>query len=244
MKSTAQHELGEYERAFERARAFDYPELDDFERRAGYAVDRARLESAARVLQCPVKANAPNWQHGRVLYTLARQYIAWAAAPTTFLDIGTAKGFSAVVLSWAIADAGACNHRIVSVDLVEPDAFVRRNSVVECEKLMTVQQFVAPFVAPGVDIKFLGGGSARWFANAAPDVHVGFAFVDGKHTFQAVALEALCIGKRQLRGDVIVFDDIQLTEVARAALQLREKYRREFIHLKRAHRAYCVAVKC
>lgn len=243
MKSSSQFDLERYNEAFERARAIEYPTLDRVEALAGYAVDRSRLEAAARVLQCPIKANAPNWQHGRLLYTLARQYIEWAKAPTTFLDIGTAKGFSACVLSWAIADADVCDHRIVSLDIVEPDTLVRRNSVIECDKLMTVQQFVQPFIAPGVDVKFYGKGAANWLIQAPRDVHVGFAFVDGKHTFDAVAFEAISIEKRQRSGDVIVFDDTQIADVYKATLQLRG-YRREAVHLNLARRSYCVAVKC
>lgn len=246
MKSTLPHpERAHYEAAFQRARAIEYPELDRFEQLAGYKVDRDRLEAAARVLQCPIKANAPNWQHGRVLYTLARQYIHWSKAPTTFLDIGTAKGFSACVLSWAIADAEVCDHRVVSVDIVEPEAFVARNSIAECDKLMTVPQFVAPFVAPMVDVKFYGNGSAQWLNTAPADVHVGFAFVDGKHTFQAVTLEAICIEKRQREGDVMVFDDAQIPDVHKATMQLR-RYRRDslFLSSARVKRGYCVAVKC
>lgn len=243
MKSSSQYDREEYDAAFQRGRAIQYPELDRLEVLAGYAVDRDRLEAAARILQCPIKANAPNWQHGRVLYTLARQYIEWAKAPTTFLDIGTAKGFSACVLSWAIADADVCGHRIVSLDIVEPDLLVRRNSVIECEKLMTVQQFVAPFIAPMIDVKFYGKGAAHWLIQTPEDVHVGFAFVDGKHTFQAVAFEALAIEKRQREGDVIVFDDTQIADVYKATLQLR-RYRRDGVHLSGARRSYCVAVKC
>src|ERR1041384_7883839 len=160
MKSTAQRERDAYDAAFERARAIEYPEISKLERLAGFAVNRERLESAARVLQCPIKASAPNWQHGRGLYQLAPQYISWAKKPTIFLDIGTAKGFSACVLSWAIADDGSTDHRVVSIDVIEPDAFVKRNSVVECERLMTVHQFAAPLIAPGVNVHFLGGGSA------------------------------------------------------------------------------------
>jgi len=243
MKSIPPHsEQAAYDAAFNRARAVEYPELDRLEQLAGYAVDRARLESAARILQCPIKANAPNWQHGRVLYTLARQYIAWQKVPTIFLDIGTAKGFSACVLSWAIADAGAA-HRVISIDVVEPDTFVKRNSVVECERLMTVQQFVAPFIAAQVSVEFLGRGSADWLIKAPRDTHIGLAFIDGKHTFQSVTLEALSIAKFQCRGDVMVFDDTQIPDVGRATMQLRN-YRRDGIYLSGAHRSYCVAVKC
>jgi predicted O-methyltransferase YrrM len=243
MKFTQQYDLAQYVDAFNRARAVEYPELDRFEKLAGFAVDRERLEAAARVLQCPIKANAPNWQHGRVLYTLARQYIEWAKCPTTFLDIGTAKGFSACVLSWAIADAGVCDHSVVSIDIVDPEAFVARNSVVEIERLMSVDQFVKPFIAPDVRVQFRGGGSANWFANTPADEHVGFAFVDGKHTYQAVVFEAICIDKRQREGDVIVFDDTQIHDVQRATLQLRS-HRREYLYLSKGRRSYCVAVKC
>lgn len=242
-KSIRRHSRAEYDAAFIRARAVEYPELDRFEQLAGIAVNRDRLESAARVLQCPVKVNAPNWQHGRVLYALARQYIAWAPEPTTFLDIGTAKGFSACVLSWAIADGGKPGHRVVSIDIVEPAARVARNSVAECERLLTVHEFVAPFAAPGVPIEFLGGGAGRWLTRTPIEVHVGFAFVDGKHTFDAVASEAISVDKRQHRGDVILFDDTQLSDVQKATMQLRN-YRREGIYLSTVQRSYCVAVKC
>lgn len=244
MKST-HPDRKQFEEAFERARALEYPELDRFEKLAGYAVDRERLEAAARILQCPIKVNAPNWQHGRLLYALARQYIEWAKKPTIFLDIGTAKGFSACVLSWAIADAGICDHRVVSIDIVDPEAFVARNSVIECDTLFTVAKFVEPFIAYGVPVQFLGKGSARWFTETPADVHVGFAFIDGKHTFQAVTLEALSIEKRQSEGDVIVFDDAQIGDIHKATMQLRG-YRRDSLFLQsgRAKRGYCVAVKC
>lgn len=243
MKSTPHFDRERFEEAFERARAIEYPEVDKFEKLAGYAVNRERLEAAARILQCPIKANAPNWQHGRVLYTLARQYLAWATESTVFLDIGTAKGFSACVLSWAIADASALQHRIVSLDIVDPEAFVPRNSIVETETLKTVHGFVAPFIAQGVRVEFHGGGSAKWLIKQPRGAHIGFAFVDGKHTFQAVTFEALELAKRQRKGDVIVFDDAQIGEVQDATMQLRN-YRRENLYLSSCRRGYCVAVKC
>jgi predicted O-methyltransferase YrrM len=242
MKSTPHYDREQFEQAFERARAIEYPEIDKFEKLVGYAVSRERLEEAARVLQCPIKANAPNWQHGRVLYALARQYIAWQKTPTTFVDIGTAKGFSACVLTWAIADAGA-QHRVVSLDIVDPEAFVPRNSIVETETLKTVAQFVEPFVAPGVSVEFHGGGAARWLIKQGRNEHLGFAFVDGKHTFQAVTFEAIELQKHQRKGDVIVFDDAQIGEVHDATMQLRS-YRRESLFLSSTRRGYCVAIKC
>ena len=57
------------------------------------------VEAAARVLACPLKANPPNWQHGRVLYAGYRAYLAGLQRRVLLLDIGTAKGFSAAAMS-------------------------------------------------------------------------------------------------------------------------------------------------
>lgn len=245
MKSTDQYLRQSYDDAYARERAREYPEVDALEARVGFAVDRARLESAARVLACPVKANAPNWQHGRVIYALAREYLSRRNAPVTFLDIGTAKGFSACAMSWAIEDAGLAGvARVESVDVVDPEAFVRRNSVIECETLFSVYKFVAPFIAKGVEVLFHGDGSAQWMIEAASVAQrVGFAFVDGKHSHDAVAFEAIMLPKLQMQGDVILFDDAQIKEVGRAFMQLKG-YNRRIVELKVANRAYLHAVKC
>lgn len=235
----------DYEEAYAREIAREYPEVDAFESRHGYAVMRARLECAARVLACPVKANPPNWQHGRVLYSLARKYLETQHDHVLFLDIGTAKGFSAVVMSWAIADAErSASARVESVDIVDPEMLVKRNSVIECDTLYTVYQFTAPFVAPATDVRFYGGGSANWLGLAArAGRRIGFAFVDGKHTHDAVMFEALQVAKLQRPGDVIVFDDMQIKDLAKAVVNLKG-YRREWLHLTGAYRSYGIAIKC
>ena len=61
----------QFHKAFELADR-SYPVVDEFEQRMGFAVDRERLEDAAGVLACLLKKNPPKWQHGRVLYALAR----------------------------------------------------------------------------------------------------------------------------------------------------------------------------
>src|SRR3989304_7206134 len=76
------------------------PPVEAYE--AAFALERTRLEAAARVLACPIKAGPPNWQHGRVLYALTRRYRLTAEGPLYCLDIGTAKGFSALCLLWAV----------------------------------------------------------------------------------------------------------------------------------------------
>jgi cephalosporin hydroxylase len=197
--------------AFFREQCNAYPEVDQLEARCGFAVHRGRLEAAARVLACPVKVNPPSWQHGRVIYAMAGRLLSVDPAPGVFVDIGTAKGFSAVVAGWAIELAGT-DHKVVSVDIVDPSLRVVRNSVLEVgDELFTVSQFVAPFISRSVSTTFLGGGSGPTLEKLTERVR--FAFVDGKHSHAAVVADAERLRARQQTGDVIVFDDVQIPGV-------------------------------
>lgn len=208
----------QYDTAFGRELRSRYRVIDTYEERTGFKVDEARLEAAARVLACPVKVNPPNWQHGRVIYSTAMRYLMYAREPVVFLDIGTAKGFSACVMTWAIAASGRA-HEVVSIDVMEPTDRVARNSVAELDGLKTIAEFVEPFIDPTVKTSFFGGGSLSWLDHHTD--HVGFAFVDGKHTYDMVLAEQMKISCRQQMGDIIIFDDIQIEPVQRAVKKLK-----------------------
>ena len=208
----------EYDKAFGRELRSRYRVIDAYEERLAFKVDEGRLEAAARVLACPVKVNPPNWQHGRVIYATAMRYMMYQREPVVFLDIGTAKGFSACVMTWAIAASGR-NHEVVSVDVMEPTDRVARNSVAELDGFKTIAEFVEPFIDPTVKTSFFGGGSLLWLREHHD--HIGFAFVDGKHTYDMVMAEHEEISKRQQLGDIIVFDDLQIEPVHRAVSKLK-----------------------
>lgn len=240
-----------YQAAFETERCRAYPQVDEFEEIAGYAVDRSRLERAARVLACPVKANPPNWQHGRVLYAAARRYLLGRdpgegangrhkAEPLSFLDIGTAKGFSALAMEWALADAGQ-NGTVTSVDVIDPAARVRRNTIAEVEGFRTLAEILQPWPESRA-VRFLQSAGAVWLATAADRVH--FAFVDGKHRGDVVRLEAGLLDGRQRSGDVIVFDDVHIPDVVEAVqAALRGRYNVRYVTAIEGAREYAVATK-
>jgi len=217
---TATRSAADYQAAFEQERAQSYPAIDAFEARMGAMVDREALEDAARVLACPLKANPPNWQHGRVIYAVARHALRRAtlsgAAPVRLLDIGTAKGFSALMLQWALRDAGICG-RVVSVDVIDPTERVARNTVAEVDGLKTLAEMLAPW-RDALSIRFVRSEGRIWLTGHPERVHV--AVVDGKHTHQAVSWEAALLSTRQESGDVIVFDDLQIPGVAQAVGEL------------------------
>jgi predicted O-methyltransferase YrrM len=199
-----------YRAAFEAERAQGYPAMDQLEARLGYCVDRRRLEAAARVLACPLKKNPPNWQHGRLIYAMGRHYLRICGnEEQTWLDIGTAKGFSACVMSWALEDAGVPGD-VASYDIIAPHSREPRNSVADGQ---TVHEFVAPFRAPGVLMTFHLADSLRAFPAQS---RINFAFIDGSHTYEGVRSDIEIVTARQQPGDVILFDDMQVPGVRRA----------------------------
>lgn len=226
-----------YDQIFETELRNSYRSVDAFEKATGFYVPRERLEDAARVLACPYKVNPPHWQHGRVIYSAARVRAA-CDMPGIFLDIGTAKGFSACVMTWAIADSGR-KHKVVTVDMMDPYSREKRNSVAELGGYLTLHEFIEPFRDTGVLMEAHGGGSEQWFKKTK-DERIAFAFVDGKHTYEAVRAESIAISEMQSMGDVIVFDDLQIAPVRKAVDQLQGY---DGLIIEAGPRTYCVAVK-
>lgn len=201
-----------------------YPEIDLLEARRGYAVNRDRLEAAARVLACPVKAHAPCWQHGRLIYAVARQCLALSTGPVSLLDIGTAKGFSALCLLWALQDAD-CDGTVTSVDVIDPAARVARNTVAELDGLLTLRDTLAPWPESAA-IAFVQSTGVAWLE--AHPAHLSLAFVDGKHSEAAVRAELALLAARQTAGDLVILDDLQIPGVA-AAVRTAKGYQFEMV---------------
>lgn len=224
-----------YQRIFDEERQQSYPVIDALEARLGYAMDRERLEGLACVLSCPFKAAKPNWQHGRVIFAVTREYTARTAASVdafNLLDIGTAKGFSAMCLS-----AGVVNWApawVTSVDVMPPHERVRRNTVAEVDGLKTLDEILAPW-PEAKQIAFIQSTGIDWLAKHPERIHV--AFVDGKHSGEVVRKEGGMLADRQERGDVVIFDDVHIPEVGQAVESLKRQYELEKIQVlpKRAY---------
>jgi len=227
----------DYQAAFNLERMQLYPMVSEFEDGLGYAVDRERLEGAARVLACPLKAHPPNWQHGRVLYAAARKYLAHTTEPVSFLDIGTAKGFSALCLAWAIADADV-RGTVVTVDVIDPHGRIFRNSVADLGGLKTLYELLSDW-PESTHIEAHKCPGVLWLEKHPERIH--FAFVDGKHTGSVVWHEGLLLAEHQQPGDVVIFDDVDRPDVWDAVQRLKA-YKAQRITIL-PHRAYAVAVR-
>lgn len=231
----------DYEDAFRAEQARQYPSVDIFEARVGHALARRTLEAAAEVLACPVKAHPPCWQHGRVLYAVARrrlEALPESESPVRLLDIGTAKGFSALCLQYALDHA----HRtglVTTVDVIDPLEAVRRNTAAEVDGFKTLREILAPFPAASRIVALKTTGLA-WLESTTGRLHV--VFVDGKHTGAVVAQESRLIAQRQEPGDVVVWDDVHIADVRAAVEKMAGAYEIEWLQVL-PHRAYAIGVR-
>jgi hypothetical protein len=236
-----------YAAAFEAERVIEYPVMDALEERYGYKIDRDLLERMARVLACPLKRNPCNWQHGRLVYALARHRLAQNAFGCIFLDIGTAKGFSALCMAWAAWDAKNFPRWIVSYDVIDPVSPEPRNSVMDGQVKTGIWDYVRGFLPPdahgaedsGIAFARVGdANSAHWLQD-----HIGFAFIDGAHTYEGVKADIELVTARQKPGDIILFDDFNLPPVESAVCgNLPSVYNIDPIDLKLG-RAYAIATR-
>lgn len=235
MVSTMTPSATDYQRAFDVERSQHYHAIDVIESAAGFYLSLDKLESAARVLACPVKRHPPCWQHGRVIYSFYRQYLATCQQRVLMLDIGTAKGFSALCAQWALMDSWV-DGTVVSVDVIDPRSRESRNTVAEVGTPKTLTELLDPWPEAGA-IKFLQSTGVDWLKKYGG--RIDLAFVDGKHTGAVVEQEGRLLAGRQEPGDLVIFDDVHLPDVLTAVRSLRA-YRTEIVPVLPL-RAYAIA---
>lgn len=223
-----------YEMAFAVEWQSQYPQVDAFEQRLGYSLGTGRLKEAARVLACPLKKNPPNWQHGRVLYALARDYLR-GQIDVNLLDIGTAKGFSALCLLWALRDTDILG-TVTSVDVIDPNERTKRNTVAEVDGYKTLAETLEPWPEAKA-IVFKKRTGAEELADSRSRIHI--CFIDGKHSGKVVAVEGYLLSQRQVVGDLVMFDDVHIPDVWEAVRTLKPKYELERLQIL-PHRAYAI----
>jgi len=136
------------------------------------------------------------------------------------LDIGTAKGFSALCMLWALLDSRPhVTGRVVSLDVIDPQARVRRNTIAEVDGYKTLAEILKPWPEAS-QIEFIQSTGVHWLSEHFD--HITFAFIDGKHKYDQVRLEAQLISQRQLHEDYILFDDVHIEGVFKAATELKD----------------------
>lgn len=205
----------------------------------GYHLDDDRLE-ATSWLACPVKANPPNWQHGRVIYAVLRSYcVMKQPRHVVCVDVGTAKGFSAICAAFALYDSRTPGH-VYSTDVIDPLEKTYRNSVWDCDGPTDVRWLLNcnwPEVALKISLEKGTGVSLLKSMRGC----INFAFLDGKHTYEAVNEELNLLAAKQEKGDICIADDLQIAGVERAVTE-RADYSLRVVNLLR-HRRHAIMTR-
>ena len=230
---------GQYRAAFQKEQEVKYPTVDAIERETGYALDYKWLWEAASVLACPVKVNPPNWQHGRVIYATLRQYVnSEPETPICCVDVGTAKGFSALCAARALHDSQTPG-AVYSCDVIDPLERTERNSIADCTAPSTVPELLAAWPTLTRRVKLEKGTGVSLLKSGLSRVH--FAFLDGKHKYEAVQEELGLLSRRQQKGDIVIADDLQVSGVERAVTE-RADYSLRIVTLLR-HRRHAIMTR-
>ncbi len=197
----------QYRALWEEERKNAYFEIDAFEKGKGYAAPKDWLDDLALHTQIVVKDSPLCYQHGRVLYTALREYLAGVGqSKINIVETGTARGFSSVVMAKALVDAEIAG-QIMTFDVLPHHTKMYWNCIDDVEGLKTRAELLAPW-REFVDssIIFIEGDS-RIMMKKAVLGRVHFAFLDGAHTYKDVMAELKRVVPYQKSGDVIVFDD-------------------------------------
>jgi hypothetical protein len=197
----------EYLSLFEEARSVSCPEIDEIEASLGFAVDREWLDHLALHTQIVKKKSDLTYAHGRLLYTLLRRMVADRNLGfVTVLETGTARGFSALCMAKALADASV-GGRVVTIDVL---SHLRRqiwNCIDDHSGPKSRAEILAPWRELTRNVFFLQGDTLYALPRLGLE-RVHFAFLDAQHIERSVMQEFRTVAERQEAGDMLVFDDV------------------------------------
>ncbi len=197
---------------FNKAREETYPEIDELEQRQGFSIDKQWLDDLALHTQIVIKKSQLNYQHGRLLYTILRNYLSKRLQKNTggeaisILETGTARGFSSLCMAKALIDSQAPG-TIVTLDFLPHNSPIIWNCIDDHDRPKTRQELLSPWPKELDRILFIQGWTKSQLTRTRTS-HTHFAFLDAQHTIDDVLYEYAFVRERQQPGDIILFDDV------------------------------------
>lgn len=183
------------------------PDVLHIEARTGFAIEKEWLDQLALHTQIVFKHTPVDYQHGRLLYSmLMKKIISENLDWVNVLETGTARGFSSICMSKAIEDSEKCGV-VLSVDVLPHFKKQIWNCIDDHDGEKSREELLQPWNKQTKRIIFIQGDTKYTLPRLGVS-RVHFAYLDAQHIESSVLEEFDCISKRQLPGDVIVFDDV------------------------------------
>jgi hypothetical protein len=181
-------------------------EIESLFKEFGSETDKEFIERIAYYTQLVIKKSPPNFNHGYLLYYALSKYLKSITEkdPLFLLDIGTARGFSSLVMSYALQEKNF-NAAIISIDKISHTKKIKWNSILDGELGISRKDIVERF-SESTKVIFLRGKTKK-ILNDLNLPRINFAFVDGDHRWGSLRTEVFYLMNNQKQGDVILFDD-------------------------------------
>ncbi len=196
-----------YMTLWEEEKSKAYPEIDSYEQEIGHAIEKEWLDKLALHTQIVVKNSPLCYQHGRILYSALSAYLGKTPKQNiTIYETGTARGFSSVVMTKALADENASG-KIITFDVLPHNIPMYWNCIDDCERQKSRAEILEPWRELIENHVLFFEGDSFINLQAVQTERIHFAFLDGAHSYRDVNFELKTVATRQREGDVIVFDD-------------------------------------
>lgn len=226
-----------------------YPKIDYYLKKNNLKkIDRDFINKLALVTQVSIKKSSINFQHGRIIYGLICKYISNCKEKNikfNFVDIGTAKGFSSIVISKAAYDCKV-EYEVQTYDIIPNNVKMYWNSISDFKGKQTRAELVSDYRKFTKNINYYCGVTKISLQNNNKK-RIHFAFIDGSHDYQDVFFEYNFIKQRQLPGDIIMFDDITPKYFRDLVLFIKKIKKQKQYHVNlltsEKNRGYAVAYK-
>ena len=182
----------------------------NFEKKIGFFIDKQWFNDITLVTQTCIKNSELNFNHGRLIYSLLGKYIEDHSKKDlnnlTILETGTARGFSALCMSKAINDR-KMNGKIITIDCISHNDKMYWGCISDFDGVKTREELLSKWPEELSNIVFIHGWTTETLKKIGIN-RIHFAFLDAQHTKNAVLEEFQFINKRQIKGDIVFFDDV------------------------------------
>lgn len=198
----------EYLRIHNKAKKNINIEVTKLVKEFGFPIDKNWLDKLALKTQIVKKKSQIDYQHGRLIYSLIRNQLKTFTNQNYFkiLEVGTARGFSSIIMSKAILDSKK-KGKIFTIDIIPHNKKIYWNTIDDLEGPQTRKHLLRSYEKYLKSIKFLTGQSLNIIKNIKTR-QFNFIFLDGNHDFYNVIKEYDLVKNLQKKNDILLLDDV------------------------------------
>lgn len=165
------------------------------------------VRNAGRLLQ-HTGTEQKDFTHGSILYQIVRNVCEKIPAEEqlNILEVGTARGFSSLVMAKALDDAGR-GGVVVTVDIVRHDTPSYSAPIGDRGQRFSRSELLRPWLSLVNSRVLFVCGSSKVALELLQSQRFPFVFIDEHHVYRNTHRDLEYAARHQRGGDVIVLDD-------------------------------------